>query len=246
LRGGRHPCSSGVTLISRSAALPWKSIRASSIAAMNGSDDSVSSAIVVVVNPTEATTPIPEGTHQVRMEFSYDGGVLAKGGDVTLYYDGTEVGSGRVGATQPMVFSAETTDIGYESGTTVTPDNTAHGSRFNGKINWVQLDLGKDDNDHFIDRRAAAHRYGQAVGVRRAAQRAGSVRYCCTSPPAAPPKRSAPVDDTRPSPGRQDRSEPPVSGMTLTMPPENSTSSGTPTRMERSATPDTKPSPSPK
>ena len=37
------------------------------------------------------------------------------------YYDGTAVGKGRVGATQPMVFSAdETTDIGYESGTTVT------------------------------------------------------------------------------------------------------------------------------
>jgi arylsulfatase A-like enzyme len=30
-------------------------------------------------------------------------------------------------------------------------DYTAHGSRFTGKINWVQLDLGKDDNDHFID-----------------------------------------------------------------------------------------------
>ena len=24
-------------------------------------------------------------------------------------------------------------------------------SRFTGKINWVQLDLGKDDHDHFID-----------------------------------------------------------------------------------------------
>jgi hypothetical protein len=106
--------------------------------------------------PTEATTPIPEGTHQVRMEFAYDGGGLAKGGDVTLYYDGTEVGSGRVGATQPMVFSAdETTDIGYESGTTVSSDYTAHGSRFTGKINWVQLDLGKDDHDHFIDPRNA-------------------------------------------------------------------------------------------
>jgi hypothetical protein len=30
------------------------------------------------------------------------------------------------------------------------PDDTAHGSRFAGKINWVQLDLGIDDN-HFID-----------------------------------------------------------------------------------------------
>ncbi len=101
---------------------------------------------------TEAETPIPAGTHQVRMEFAYDGGGLAKGGDVTLYYDGDGVGTGRVQITQPMVFSAdETTDIGYESGTTVTPDYTPATSRFTGRINWVQIDLGADDNDHFID-----------------------------------------------------------------------------------------------
>jgi arylsulfatase A-like enzyme len=102
--------------------------------------------------PVEAESPIPTGAHQVRMEFAYDGGGLAKGGDVTLYYDGDPVGKGRVGATQPMMFSAdETTDIGYESGTTVTPDYTARTSRFTGKINWVQLDLGDDDHDHYID-----------------------------------------------------------------------------------------------
>ena len=101
---------------------------------------------------TEATEPIPAGTHQVRMEFAYDGGGLAKGGDVTLYYDGQAVGTGRVGATQPMVFSAdETTDIGYESGTPVTPAYTPRTSRFTGRINWVQIDLGDDDHDHFID-----------------------------------------------------------------------------------------------
>jgi Sulfatase len=101
---------------------------------------------------TEAQVPIPVGTHQVRMEFAYDGGGLAKGGDVTLFHDGKVVGSGRVGATQPMIFSAdETTDVGCESGTTVTPDYTAHSSRFTGKINWVQIDLGKDDHDHYID-----------------------------------------------------------------------------------------------
>ncbi len=101
---------------------------------------------------TEAETPIPAGTHQVRMEFAYDGGGLAKGGDVTLFHDGAGVGTGRVQMTQPMVFSAdETTDIGYESGTTVTPDYTPATSRFTGRINWVQIDLGADDNDHFID-----------------------------------------------------------------------------------------------
>ncbi|MFE7223423.1 arylsulfatase [Nocardioides sp. NPDC057577] len=92
------------------------------------------------------------GTRQVRMEFAYDGGGLAKGGGVTLYDDGKPVGSGRVEATQPMVFSAdETTDIGYESGTTVSSDYTSRTSRFTGKIAWVQIDLGDDVHDHYID-----------------------------------------------------------------------------------------------
>jgi arylsulfatase len=101
---------------------------------------------------TGADALIPEGTHQVRMEFAYDGGGLAKGGDVTLFYDGKPAGTGRVEATQAMIFSAdETTDIGYESGTTVTPDYATQSSRFTGKIKWVQIDLGDDDHDHFID-----------------------------------------------------------------------------------------------
>ena len=99
-----------------------------------------------------ADKPIPAGKHQVRTEFAYDGGGLAKGGDVTLYYDGEPVGSGRVGATQAMIFSAdETTDVGYESGTPVTDEYTTATSRFTGAIDWVQIDLGDDDNDHFID-----------------------------------------------------------------------------------------------
>ena len=99
----------------------------------------------------EAESDIPVGAHQVRMEFSYDGGGLAKGGDVTLYYDGESVGTGRVEGTQPMVFSAdETTDIGNETGTTVTPAYTARESRFTGRIRWVRLDVGTDDHDHLI------------------------------------------------------------------------------------------------
>jgi arylsulfatase A-like enzyme len=102
----------------------------------------------------DATTPVPVGLTQVRMEFDYDGGGMGKGGDVTLYYDGTQAGSGRVEQTQGFIFSAdETTDVGYESGTTVSPDYTAHTSRFTGKINWVRIDLGEDakDADHYID-----------------------------------------------------------------------------------------------
>jgi arylsulfatase A-like enzyme len=102
----------------------------------------------------EATEPIPAGTTQVRMEFAYDGGGMGKGGDVTLYYDGKDVGKGRVDQTQGFIFSAdETTDVGYESGTTVSPDYTAHTSRFSGKIDWVRIDLGEDakDADHYVE-----------------------------------------------------------------------------------------------
>ena len=60
--------------------------------------------------------------------------------------------TGRVEATQPMVFSAdETTDIGYESGTPVSADYTPRTSRFSGTINWVQIDVGQDDHDHYIE-----------------------------------------------------------------------------------------------
>ncbi|WP_036555358.1 arylsulfatase [Nocardioides insulae] len=99
-----------------------------------------------------AESPLPSGTHQVRVEFAYNGGGLGKGGDVTLYHDGEAVGSGRVEATQPMIFSAdETTDVGYESGTTVSSDYTSGTSRFGGRIAWVRIDLGDDVHDHFID-----------------------------------------------------------------------------------------------
>jgi arylsulfatase len=99
---------------------------------------------------TEAEREIPQGTHQVRMEFAYDGGGLAKGGDVSLYYDAEQVGQGRVDATQPFIFSAdETTDVGYDAGTPVSPD--APSGRFTGTINWVQLDLGDDTHDHLVD-----------------------------------------------------------------------------------------------
>ena len=39
---------------------------------------------------TEAEAPLPAGNHQLRAEFGYDGGGLAKGGNVTLFYDGDD------------------------------------------------------------------------------------------------------------------------------------------------------------
>ena len=99
----------------------------------------------------EATQPIPAGHHQVRMEFKYDGGGVAKGGGVTLYVDGKAVGQGRVEKTVPMAFSAdETCDVGKETGSPVSPDYRPTGNEFSGDVNWVQIDLEKDDHDHIV------------------------------------------------------------------------------------------------
>jgi arylsulfatase len=96
---------------------------------------------------------IPMGTHQLRMEFAYDGGGLAKGGAVTLFIDGTEVGEGRVEGTEPMVFSAdETADVGRDTGSAVSDDYRSEESTFSGTVNWVQIDLDEaaEDLDHLI------------------------------------------------------------------------------------------------
>jgi len=95
--------------------------------------------------------PIPTGEHQVRAEFTYDGGGLGKGGTVTLYVDGAKVGEGRVEATEPMVFSGdETTDLGSDTATPVSDDYNPKTSAFSGRVRWVQIDLELDDHDHLI------------------------------------------------------------------------------------------------
>ena len=101
----------------------------------------------------EGDTPIPPGEHQLRMEFDYDGGGLAKGGTVSLHLDGDKVGEGRVEATQPMVFSAdETTDVGSDSATPVSDDYGVQDGRFTGRVRWIQIDIddAAEDLDHLI------------------------------------------------------------------------------------------------
>jgi hypothetical protein len=56
----------------------------------------------------EGKQAIPAGKHQVRMEFTYDGGGLAKGGSVSLYVAGQKDGEGRVDMTVPMLFGIDT------------------------------------------------------------------------------------------------------------------------------------------
>jgi arylsulfatase A-like enzyme len=108
----------------------------------------------------EGKSAIPSGTHQVRMEFAYDGGGLAKGGTVALYVDGEQVGEGRVEGTVPMIFSAdETCDVGSDTASPVSDDYTSEGSRFSGAVNWVQVDIDEaaEDVDHLISPEERLH-----------------------------------------------------------------------------------------
>ncbi len=75
----------------------------------------------------------------------------AKGGTAAIYLDGAKVGDGRVEGTVPMLFSAdETCDLGSDTGSPVSDEYTSATSHFTGTVNWVQLDIADDDNDHFI------------------------------------------------------------------------------------------------
>jgi arylsulfatase A-like enzyme len=100
---------------------------------------------------TESNKTVPPGQRQVRLEFKYDGGGLAKGGSASLYLDGEKVGEGRVEMTVPMLFSAdETCDVGKGTGSPVSPDYDPSHNAFSGEVNWVRIDLATDDHDHMI------------------------------------------------------------------------------------------------
>jgi arylsulfatase A-like enzyme len=98
-----------------------------------------------------ADEPVPAGEHEVRMEFSYDGDGLGKGGTVTLFYDQRAVGSGRVEQTEPMAFSAdEACDVGSDTGSPTSTDYGPHGNKFSGVIDRVIIDIGQDSHDHLV------------------------------------------------------------------------------------------------
>ncbi len=101
----------------------------------------------------EAKSALPEGQHQVRMEFTYDGGGLGKGGAVSLFVDGKKVGEGKVPATAAMIFSCDDgCDVGMDTGSPVAEDYGPHGNEFSGRVRGVQLAVAEaaEDADHLI------------------------------------------------------------------------------------------------
>ncbi|MBV8654861.1 MAG: sulfatase-like hydrolase/transferase, partial [Candidatus Eremiobacteraeota bacterium] len=101
----------------------------------------------------QATAQLATGKHQVRMEFAYDGGGLAKGANVTLYIDGNAVGQGRIDQSVPMVFSAdETSDVGVKHGSPMTPEMPPGKNAFNGDIIGVVIEATGESQDHLLSR----------------------------------------------------------------------------------------------
>jgi arylsulfatase len=101
----------------------------------------------------EAATPLSQGEHQVRLEFSYDGGGPGRGGTATLFVDGRRVGAGRVDATAAAVFSADDgCDVGRETGAPVSEDYGPRNNAFNGIVKGVQLAIAEDAEaaDHLV------------------------------------------------------------------------------------------------
>ena len=87
------------------------------------------------------------------MEFAYDGGGLGKGGTATLYVDGKKAGSGKIGATAPMVFSADDgCDVGCDTGAPVSEDYGPRGNEFTGHVKGVEIAITADamGADHLV------------------------------------------------------------------------------------------------
>jgi hypothetical protein len=86
--------------------------------------------------------PIPPGNATVTMEFAYDGGGAGKGGVVTLLVNGKKVAAGRLGRTQPGIFSVDdAADVGMDEGTPVVEDYQPSSTKFTGTIRKVIVDV---------------------------------------------------------------------------------------------------------
>lgn len=92
----------------------------------------------------ESPQALPAGKATVSLDFAYDGGGLGKGGEATLSVNGAKVAQGRIGRTQPNIFSAdETADVGLDNQTPVAqgigygPEET----KFTGRIERITIEL---------------------------------------------------------------------------------------------------------
>ena len=93
------------------------------------------------VTTIAGTDPLPEGRITVAYDFDYDGGGLGKGGIGGLTVNGTNVATGRLERTIPLIFSVETADVGIDLYTPVTDDYPRGDNAFTGTIHSVRVDV---------------------------------------------------------------------------------------------------------
>lgn len=86
---------------------------------------------------------LPPGDATIRMAFDYDGGGPGRGGTARIFVDDVLAGEGRIGRTQPVLFSAdETADVGIDLQTPVVAAlGTGADTRFTGRIPKVTIAL---------------------------------------------------------------------------------------------------------
>ena len=100
--------------------------------------------------------PLGPGEHEVRLDFSYDGGGVGKGGKAVLTADGAGTAEGRVEATIPYYFAFdETFDIGVDRASPVVDDYAPVDNAFTGTLRTVRFDLGDDQVSDVEDVQAA-------------------------------------------------------------------------------------------
>lgn len=84
------------------------------------------------------------GTHEIRLNFVYDGGGSGKGGLATISVDGEEWASGRIERTQPAVFSLdETADVAVDGATPVVESYAATRGAFTGRVKKVTISVSE-------------------------------------------------------------------------------------------------------
>ncbi|MBP6767993.1 MAG: arylsulfatase [Reyranella sp.] len=84
---------------------------------------------------------LPAGKSTIRFEFAYDGNGVGKGGDATIFVNGTKAVTGRIEKTQCCAYSAdEGADVGADEGTPVTEVYKVP-FKFTGKIDKVTIEL---------------------------------------------------------------------------------------------------------
>jgi len=95
----------------------------------------------------KSSTSIPKGNTNVKLDFIYDGGGSGKGGVASLYVGGKKVGEGKIGQTNPFLFSAdETADVAKDEATQVvyTVFKDVKDSEFTGHVNTVEVKIPEE------------------------------------------------------------------------------------------------------